>query len=88
MSKKKEYAHPIYGDGLAPIECQQKLTLPAHWQRGAIRRFEKACKSAGVFYLKNGHTITLAFASKLERDSNISWFKKQLELNGEEFKEA
>jgi len=84
---KKEYTHSIYGDGLAPIECQQKLTLPAWWKRGNIRRFEKACKSAGIFYAKNNHTITLAFASEEEKKSNINWFTTQLELNGEPFKE-
>ena len=84
---KKEYTHSTYGNGLAPIECQQKLTLPAWWKSGAIRRFQKACQKAGVFYAKNGHTITLAFASEEEKESNIGWFKVQLELNNEPFKE-
>jgi len=87
MSKKKPYTHKIYGDGLAPLECQQKLHLPDWWTSGAIRRFQKACQEAGVFYLKDGHTVTLAFASEEEKESNIGWFKVQLELNKQPFKE-
>ena len=86
MSKKKIYKHPIYGDGLAPLDCIQKIKLPDWWQRGAIRRFELQCKDAGLFYSKQGHTIMLAFESKEEKESNIGLFTAQLEANGEPFK--
>lgn len=81
----KDYTHPIYGDGLAPPEVLHHINLKT-WQRPALRRFEKACKKAGIFYMREGTRITLAFASKEEKESNMNWFEKQLELNGKDYK--
>ena len=83
---KKQYQHPIYGDGLAPVECLHHITLPPHWKRPAIRRFIASAKKAGIFYMSEGHKITLAFKSELEKKSSMGWFEHQLELNNQPFK--
>ena len=66
-----------YKDGqLAPIECQQRIAFPKHYDRGAKRRFISAAKKGGLYYCHDAKSITLAFISEDEKNKSVQYYER------------
>ena len=74
--------HYYKDDENAPIECQQRILFPDHYDRGAKRRFIKASRRGGLYYTHDSESLTLAFPDVASKERGIKQFTTQLELTG------
>lgn len=69
MSQKIYGKNLYWGDGLAPVNCQYRISVK-HFSRSQFRIFMHECKRDGIYYNHDteNKVIVLAFETELQRN--------------------